>query len=86
MNNNENLKYKIELRKALDSLDSDKDKVVWEVCRIAARVKEMTVTRIYDITKDLDNLAQRMDRDTPLGVCKFLKYPGNWVFYTMWAN
>lgn len=86
MNNNKILKDKIEAMKVLDLFHSDKDKVVWEVCRIAARVKEMTVTRIYDITKDLDNLAQRMDRDTPLGVCKFLKYPGNWVFYTMWAN
>ena len=100
MNNNENLKWKIELRKALDSLDSDKDKIeamkgldllhsdvvlLDRLCN-AALFEEMTTRDIYDITKDLDNLAQLMDLGIPLFVCDFLNVTRSRVFYTMGAN
>lgn len=85
MNNNEILKVKIKARKTLDLVDSDVV-LLDRLCNAAPLFEEMTTRDIYDITKDLDGLAQLMDYDFPLCVCDFLKCTRNRVFYTMGAN
>jgi len=84
MNNNKILKLKIIERVSFDWADSQE--VVWDRRRNADKVEEMTTKDIYDITQDLDNLAQTMDLGIPLGVCEFLKCTHSRVFYTMEAN